>query len=72
MGAVALGGPDALRLILAFAGRSPLVDIAIAAFVIAGEGRHPQDAETRSLRVPAVKGYPAKARISSSRCPRRR
>uniref|UniRef100_A0A0D9WN01 Uncharacterized protein n=1 Tax=Leersia perrieri TaxID=77586 RepID=A0A0D9WN01_9ORYZ len=35
MGAAALGGPDALRLLLAFAGRSPLVDVLIAVFVIA-------------------------------------
>uniref|UniRef100_A0A0E0PUS0 Uncharacterized protein n=1 Tax=Oryza rufipogon TaxID=4529 RepID=A0A0E0PUS0_ORYRU len=35
MGAGALGGPDALRLLLAFAGKSPLVDILIAVFVIA-------------------------------------
>ncbi|XP_052160166.1 uncharacterized protein LOC127777606 [Oryza glaberrima] len=35
MGAGALGGPDALRLLLGFAGRSPLVDILIAVFVIA-------------------------------------
>ncbi|XP_040380811.1 uncharacterized protein LOC121054677 [Oryza brachyantha] len=35
MGAGALGGPDALRLLVAFAGRSPAVDIAIVVFVIA-------------------------------------
>uniref|UniRef100_A0A0E0A6D8 Uncharacterized protein n=1 Tax=Oryza glumipatula TaxID=40148 RepID=A0A0E0A6D8_9ORYZ len=35
MGAGALGGPDALRLLPACAGRSPLVDILIAVFVIA-------------------------------------
>uniref|UniRef100_A0A0E0L915 Uncharacterized protein n=1 Tax=Oryza punctata TaxID=4537 RepID=A0A0E0L915_ORYPU len=35
MGAGALGGPDALRLLLACAGRSPHVDILIAVFVIA-------------------------------------
>ncbi|KAF0903774.1 hypothetical protein E2562_029882 [Oryza meyeriana var. granulata] len=35
MGAGALGVPDALRLLLDFAGRSPLVDILIAVFVIA-------------------------------------
>jgi hypothetical protein len=35
MGAGALGGPDALRLLLGFAGRKPLVDILIAVFVFA-------------------------------------
>uniref|UniRef100_A0A0D9WN02 Uncharacterized protein n=1 Tax=Leersia perrieri TaxID=77586 RepID=A0A0D9WN02_9ORYZ len=35
MGAGALGGPDALRLILSNAGRSPLADISIAVFVTA-------------------------------------
>lgn len=35
MGAGALGGPDALRLLLGFAGRSPLVDILVVVFVIA-------------------------------------
>uniref|UniRef100_A0A0E0L910 Uncharacterized protein n=1 Tax=Oryza punctata TaxID=4537 RepID=A0A0E0L910_ORYPU len=35
MGSGALGGPEALRLLLTFAGRSPLVDIGIVVFVIA-------------------------------------
>ncbi|KAL5199843.1 hypothetical protein ABZP36_021046 [Zizania latifolia] len=35
MGAAALGGPEALRVLLTFAGRSAIVDIAIAVFVIA-------------------------------------
>uniref|UniRef100_A0A0E0A6D6 Uncharacterized protein n=1 Tax=Oryza glumipatula TaxID=40148 RepID=A0A0E0A6D6_9ORYZ len=35
MGGGALGGPEALRLLLTFAGRSPLVDIGIVVFVIA-------------------------------------
>lgn len=35
MGAVAVCGPDALRFLLAFAGRSPVIDIAICVFAIA-------------------------------------
>ncbi|XP_062234149.1 uncharacterized protein LOC133931311 [Phragmites australis] len=34
MGAAALGGPDALRFLLAFAGRSPAVDVAVCVFAI--------------------------------------
>ncbi|GJN29368.1 hypothetical protein PR202_gb17591 [Eleusine coracana subsp. coracana] len=34
LGAGALGGPDALRVLLEFAGNSPVVDIAICVFVI--------------------------------------
>uniref|UniRef100_A0A0E0L912 Uncharacterized protein n=1 Tax=Oryza punctata TaxID=4537 RepID=A0A0E0L912_ORYPU len=35
MGGGALGGPEALRLLLTFAGHSPLVDIGIVVFIIA-------------------------------------
>ncbi|KAL6861194.1 hypothetical protein ACP4OV_016894 [Aristida adscensionis] len=35
VGAAALGGPDALRVLLAVAGKNPAVDVAICAFAIA-------------------------------------